>query len=162
MSLPSLKVTVFFICLCFNMVSFRGQKKLGPRPDRSPLGVLFKTSDEHPHPFHMRSSPPPPPPGSRLLYCNRCRVGQSIEDIICGLADVRDEWPLRIVACRRVELTQSFRSVYATSATEDRGLLYCWVDRTVEKVVNRCEEWYLMLWWRSRLLLQLVVIVEHL
>ena len=84
MSLPSLKVTVFFICLCFNMVSFRGQKKLGPRPDRSPLGILFKTSDEHPHPFHMR-----------------------------------------IVACRRVELTQSFRSVYATSATEDRGLLYC-------------------------------------
>ena len=27
------------ICLCFNMVSFRGQKKFGPRPDRSPLGV---------------------------------------------------------------------------------------------------------------------------
>ena len=26
-------------CLCFNMVSFGGQKKLGPRPDRSPLGV---------------------------------------------------------------------------------------------------------------------------
>ena len=29
----------FLVCLCFNMVSFRGQKKLGPRPDRSPLGV---------------------------------------------------------------------------------------------------------------------------
>ena len=29
----------FLICLCFNMVSFRGQKKLGPRPDRSLLGV---------------------------------------------------------------------------------------------------------------------------
>ena len=40
------------------MVSFRGQKKLGPRPDRSPLGVQFKISDEHPHPFHMRSAPP--------------------------------------------------------------------------------------------------------
>ena len=26
-------------CLCFNMVSFRGQKKLGPCPDQSPLGV---------------------------------------------------------------------------------------------------------------------------
>ena len=37
------------------MVSFRGQEKLGPRPDRSPLGVYFKISDEHPHPFHMRS-----------------------------------------------------------------------------------------------------------
>ena len=42
------------------MVSFRGQKKLGPLPDRSPLGVEFKISDEHPHPFHMRSPPPTP------------------------------------------------------------------------------------------------------
>ena len=25
--------------LCFNMVSFRGKKKLEPLPDRSPLGV---------------------------------------------------------------------------------------------------------------------------
>ena len=41
------------------MVSFRGQKKLGPRPDRSPLGVYFKISDKHPYPFHMRSLPPP-------------------------------------------------------------------------------------------------------
>ena len=56
------------ICLCFNMVSFRGQKKLGSRPDRSPLGVYFKIPDEHPHPFHMRS--PPPPPG--LIGC--CRI----------------------------------------------------------------------------------------
>ena len=40
------------------MVSFRGQKKLGPRPDRSPLGVYFKISDKHPYPFHMRSLPP--------------------------------------------------------------------------------------------------------
>ena len=48
----------FLICLCFNMVSLRGQKKFGPRPDRSPLGVKFKISDEHPHPFHIRSPPP--------------------------------------------------------------------------------------------------------
>ena len=48
----------FLICLRFNMVSFRGQKKLGPRPNRSPLGVLLKISDEHSHPFRMRSSPP--------------------------------------------------------------------------------------------------------
>ena len=33
------KSLYFFICLCFKMVSFRGQKKLGPRPDWSPLGV---------------------------------------------------------------------------------------------------------------------------
>ena len=30
---------IYIYCLCFNMASFRGQKKLGPRPDRSPLGV---------------------------------------------------------------------------------------------------------------------------
>ena len=41
------------------MISFTGKKKLGARPDWSPLGVYFKISDEHPHPFHMRSSPPP-------------------------------------------------------------------------------------------------------
>ena len=61
----------FLICLCFNMVSFRGQKKLGPRPDRSPLGVQFKISDEHPHPFHMRSSTSPPPSG---LIGSRCCI----------------------------------------------------------------------------------------
>ena len=35
------------------MVYFRGQKKLGPRPDRSPLGVYLKISDKHPHPYHI-------------------------------------------------------------------------------------------------------------
>ena len=29
MSLPSFKVTVFLMCLCFNMVSIRGQESLG-------------------------------------------------------------------------------------------------------------------------------------
>ena len=29
----------FLICLSFNMASFRDQTKLGPRPDRSLLGV---------------------------------------------------------------------------------------------------------------------------
>ena len=29
----------FLICMCFNMDSLRGQKRLGPRPDRSPLGL---------------------------------------------------------------------------------------------------------------------------
>ena len=48
----------FLICLCFNMVSLRGQKKLGARPDRAPLGVYFKISDEHPYPFRMQSPPP--------------------------------------------------------------------------------------------------------
>ena len=42
------------------MIAFRGQKSVGPCPDLSPLGVLLKISDEHPHPFHMRSPPPPP------------------------------------------------------------------------------------------------------
>ena len=40
----------FLIRLCFNMASLRDQKKLGLRPDRSPLGVYFKISDENPHP----------------------------------------------------------------------------------------------------------------
>ena len=34
-----IKSLFFFICLCFNMISFRGHKKLGPPPDRSLLGV---------------------------------------------------------------------------------------------------------------------------
>ena len=37
------------------MIAFRGQRKVGPRPDWSPLGVSFKISDEHLHPFHTRS-----------------------------------------------------------------------------------------------------------
>ena len=40
-------------------VSFKGQKTLWPRPDRSPLGVSFKISDEQPHPFHMEPLHPP-------------------------------------------------------------------------------------------------------
>ena len=52
------------------MVSFRGQKKLGPRPDRPPLGVFVNSklpTSKHPHPFHMRSPPPPPHPRAREL-----------------------------------------------------------------------------------------------
>ena len=56
-----IKSLFFFICLCFNMVSFRGKKKLGPRPDRSLLGVQFKNSDKHPYHVHIWSSPPPRP-----------------------------------------------------------------------------------------------------
>ena len=58
MSLPSLKVAVFFIFLCYNMVSFRGQKTPGPRKDWSPLRVLCKISDEHPSPVYMGVLPP--------------------------------------------------------------------------------------------------------
>ena len=43
--------------LCFNMVSFRGPKKLGPLPDRSPLWLKFKISNEYPHPFHWGVPP---------------------------------------------------------------------------------------------------------
>ena len=49
------------------MVSLRGQKKLEPRPDPSPLGVQFKISDERPHPFHMWSPLPPPSPRGVLI-----------------------------------------------------------------------------------------------
>ena len=39
------------------MVSFRGQKKVGPSPDLSPLGVQLKIPNEHPRPFHMGALP---------------------------------------------------------------------------------------------------------
>ena len=48
----------FLICLCFNMVSFSGQKKLGPRPDLSPLGVYFKFPTSTPFPFICGVPPP--------------------------------------------------------------------------------------------------------
>ena len=60
----------FLICLCFNMVSFRGKKKLGLRPDWSPLRVYFKISDKHPHPFHVQSPPPP----WENLPCSHCSI----------------------------------------------------------------------------------------
>ena len=41
----------------FNMIAFRGKKKVGPRPDWSPLGVKLKISDEHPRPFHIGFPP---------------------------------------------------------------------------------------------------------
>ena len=50
MSLLSLKVAVFVICLCFKMVSFRGQKKVGPRPDWFLMSI--------PTPFIWESLPP--------------------------------------------------------------------------------------------------------
>ena len=48
------------------------KKKLGPCPDRFPLGVLLKISDEHPHPLHMWNSPPPPGSGyTKPIYKTR-------------------------------------------------------------------------------------------
>ena len=41
----------FLICLCFNMVSFRGQKKLGSRPDRILQGFNSKFPTSIPTPF---------------------------------------------------------------------------------------------------------------
>ena len=40
------------------MVSFRGQKKLGPRPNRSPLGVYLKILTSIPTPFICGVPPP--------------------------------------------------------------------------------------------------------
>ena len=37
--LVKLNIKICMYCLCFNMVSFRRQKKLGLRPDQSLLGV---------------------------------------------------------------------------------------------------------------------------
>ena len=38
-SLRAAHEEIYIFCLFSDMVSFRGQKKLGPRPDRSPLEV---------------------------------------------------------------------------------------------------------------------------
>ena len=68
-SLPSLKVPVFFISLCYNMVSFRDQKKPRPFPDWSALGVRVrvrvnvKCPMSIPPLFIWESTPPPPFPG---------------------------------------------------------------------------------------------------
>ena len=48
------------------MVSFRGQKKLGPRPDRSPLGFNSKFPTSIPTPFICGALPPPG--GNRWLH----------------------------------------------------------------------------------------------
>ena len=49
-----------------------GQKKLGPRPDRSLLGVYFQNFRRASfHPFHMWS-PPPPPRGHTAVSLLSC------------------------------------------------------------------------------------------
>ena len=57
-------ITKYLYCLCFNMVSFRGQKKLGLRPDRSLLGFNSKFPASIRTPF---ISGVPPPPGSKSV-----------------------------------------------------------------------------------------------
>ena len=53
-----IKSYCIFHSFVFNMVSFRGKnKKPGPHPDWSPLGVKFKISDEHPSPFFYYTLP---------------------------------------------------------------------------------------------------------
>ena len=47
----------YIYIVCVLAWSLLGVKKLAPLPDRSPLGVEYKISDEYPHPFHMRSPP---------------------------------------------------------------------------------------------------------
>ena len=64
MSLPSLKVAVFFICLCFSMVSFRGKKKAWV----TPRSVSFRGLIQN----FQRASPPlsyaSPPPREQQLH----------------------------------------------------------------------------------------------
>ena len=64
----------FLICLCFNMVSFRDQKKLGPRPDRSPLlrGLIqnFRRASK---PLSYAEFPPPRVEPTFLLSFNTRR-----------------------------------------------------------------------------------------
>ena len=53
------KYKKYVYCLCFNMVSFRGQKKLELRPDRSLLGVLIQKFRRAPSALSYVESPPP-------------------------------------------------------------------------------------------------------
>ena len=57
----------FLICLCFNMVSFSDQKKLGPRPDRSPDGFNSKFPTSIPTPFICGFPPSPGVTGPQKL-----------------------------------------------------------------------------------------------
>ena len=75
----NIKSLFFFICLCFNMISFRGQKKLGPRPDRSLLGVWAPGLIQN---FRRASVPPsyaehPPPPRAPPLALRFSPIGGS-------------------------------------------------------------------------------------
>ena len=82
MSLPSLKVAVFFISLCFDMVSFRGQKKPGLLPDCSPLGFNLKFPTSIP-PLFICEQPPPLPPGGELMAGFHCiYAGAPKENIV--------------------------------------------------------------------------------
>ena len=58
------------------MVSFRVQKKLGPRPDRSPLGGLIQNFRRASPLFSYAKCPPPP----SLL---RGKVGRKMHDFQC-------------------------------------------------------------------------------
>ena len=49
----------FFICLCFNMVSFRGQKKLGPRPESVSFRGLIQNFRPASLPLSYAESIPP-------------------------------------------------------------------------------------------------------
>ena len=75
----------FCICLCFNMVSFRDQKKLGLRPDRSPLAGLIQN--------FRRASPPlsyaeyPLPEKDIKNYADRERCYPSRLNILRDLQD---------------------------------------------------------------------------
>ena len=66
----------FLICLCFNMVSFRGQKSLG----RAQIGLLQGFNSKFPTsiPTTFTCGVPPPPPGKgcrdlRPLIRSRCK-----------------------------------------------------------------------------------------
>ena len=74
----------FLICLCFNLVSFRGQEKLGPHPDQSPSKFLTSI----PAPFICGVAPPPPPsedmscPSHMLSNCD----SKEKQETACSLA----------------------------------------------------------------------------
>ena len=66
------------------MVSFRGQKKVGPRPDRSPLGGLIQNFRRASPLFSYAKCPPPLSPSEGTLGA-KCMIFNVRLCFVCWL-----------------------------------------------------------------------------
>ena len=82
------------------LASFRGHRKLGPRPDCSPLGVWFKISNGHPGLIRMRV-----PPG--ILRSN---VARGVLCIVSALARAQTKSVRNSVIARVLNSRGTFQS----------------------------------------------------
>ena len=75
------------LCVCSP-----GGTGVGPRPDRAPLGVEFKISDEHPRPSLYGS--PPPPPGGCLLLMKKEKEETTVNSLVSDHPWCTEKWSL--------------------------------------------------------------------